>query len=377
MHTQPTLVRSIAHRIEETARRLVGSPARNTPMKFTAPFMVALVALLATLLSACGPDREIGFQGRLTNASGNPINGSKTITFKLFDSSTGGTPVFTETKTVNVTNGLFDVALGSSVANNQYGLDGIDPEVFAQPLFLQIEIDGQTLSPRQKLLGASYAMTLAGGAVVGSSHEGDGAAGSDTTNINYGTFTVVAGGGGTALVLGTLNETSPGDLIRACSGLITAARNCPDPEFRVTANGNVRADGTFASPAADFAELMAARPGTGPGDVLAMGPDGLLARSTEAYQRTVVGVYATQPGFLANGDYADSESHIPVAMMGIVPVKVSMTQGPIRPGDLLVASPVPGRAMRAGANPPQGTVIGKALEAANRTGVIRMLVMLQ
>ena len=51
---------------------------------------------------------------------------------------------------------------------------------------------------------------------------------------------------------------------------------------------------------------------------------------------------------------------------------------PLQPGDMLVASTLPGYAMRASGNPPQGTVLGKALSGLDEeTGVIKMLVMLQ
>jgi hypothetical protein len=61
-----------------------------------------------------------------------------------------------------------------------------------------------------------------------------------------------------------------------------------------------------------------------------------------------------------------------------VPVKVSAENGAIRPGDLLVTSSIPGYAMKAGSNPPQGTVIGKALEGLDQgTGTIKMLATLQ
>jgi hypothetical protein len=315
----------------------------------------------------------VGYQGRLTDASGSPINGSKTITLKLFTALSGGSPVYTETQSVNVTNGLFNLALGSSVANNQYGLEGVDPEVFAQPLWLQMEMDGLTFTPRQKLLGAPYALSLAGGAVVGGTHEGNGAGGSDTTDANYGSLTVAGGSTGTAFVIGSLG----GDLIRGCSGLVSG-RTCGDLEFRVDANGNVRADGTYTAGGADVAELFRAVAGAEAGDVLAIGPDGHVVRSSEAFQRTVVGVFSTEPGYIANGALADEVGSAPVALMGVVPVKVTAANGAIAPGDLLVASPVPGYAMRGGDNPPQGTVIGKALEAlANGRGVIQMLVMLR
>ena len=64
--------------------------------------------------------------------------------------------------------------------------------------------------------------------------------------------------------------------------------------------------------------------------------------------------------------------------VGVVPVKVSAENGPIRPGDLLVSSATPGYAMRAGPNPPQGTVLGKAMGKWDAgLGVITMLATLQ
>ncbi len=67
---------------------------------------------------------------------------------------------------------------------------------------------------------------------------------------------------------------------------------------------------------------------------------------------------------------------VPVAIMGIVPCKVSAENGPIRPGDLLVTSSTAGHAMRDG-NPKTGTVVGKALDTLEGgVGVIPVLVAL-
>ncbi len=105
----------------------------------------------------------------------------------------------------------------------------------------------------------------------------------------------------------------------------------------------------------------------------------MLQRSTEPYQLSVVGVHSTEPGFVGGkGIDSSSEGRVPLAIMGVVPVKVSAENGAIRPGDLLVASVMPGHAMRASGDPPNGTVIGKALGSLEQgTGVIQMLVMLQ
>ena len=159
----------------------------------------------------------------------------------------------------------------------------------------------------------------------------------------------------------------------------TAGAGPANLRFRVNWNGEVYADGSYNSPAADFAELLPAAGGLEPGDVLAIGPDGQLIRSDEAYQPSVVGVYSTKPGFLGGVTEEDDQVHkVPLAVVGVVPVKASAENGPIQPGNMLVASAIPGHAMRAGENPSQGTVIGKALAGLQQgVGVIQMLVTLQ
>ena len=92
----------------------------------------------------------------------------------------------------------------------------------------------------------------------------------------------------------------------------------------------------------------------------------------------MVGVFSTQPGYLGGGEFMGQDGYVPLAVVGVAPVKASAENGPIQPGDLLTSSGMLGHAMRAGENPPTGTVIGKALQALeNGTGVIQMLVVLQ
>ena len=200
-----------------------------------------------------------------------------------------------------------------------------------------------------------------------------------------------ADGGDVAVFAHASNSSSNGIALwarSAGSGDIIRGYSFSDMEFRVTNAGDVRADGTFTSPAADFAEMLPAVPGLEPGDLLAIGTDGKLVRSSQAYQGSVAGAYSTKPGFLGGaGMDEDLEGKVPLAVVGVVPVKVSAENGAIRPGDLLVASSLPGHAMRA--EPVEvngvsfylpGTIIGKALEswdAAQGTGVILVLVTLQ
>ena len=56
----------------------------------------------------------IRFQGTLGDAEGIPLNGQFTVTFRLYDTDTGGIPLWEETQqNVNIEDGLLDVELGS------------------------------------------------------------------------------------------------------------------------------------------------------------------------------------------------------------------------------------------------------------------------
>jgi hypothetical protein len=147
--------------------------------------------------------------------------------------------------------------------------------------------------------------------------------------------------------------------------------------FRVDFTGKTFANGGFQTGGADFAELLPARDALEAGDVLAIGADGRLIRSVEAYQASVAGVYSTSPAVVGGGgEGASTEGKVPLAIVGVVPVKACGENGAIRPGDMLVASSTAGHAMRAGANPPIGTVLGKALASMDApTGTVTLLLM--
>jgi hypothetical protein len=68
-----------------------------------------------------------------------------------------------------------------------------------------------------------------------------------------------------------------------------------------------------------------------------------------------------------------------MAVIGIVPAKVSAENGPIHPGDLLVSSSTYGYAMKGTDRSRMlGAVVGKAMGALDSgTGVIEILVTLQ
>jgi len=216
-----------------------------------------------------------------------------------------------------------------------------------------------------------------GPGVKGNSSDGTGVYGiSATTDItgaragvlgeNIGSGQGVLGKSGTGRGVWAVNASSTQAALSASNNgngdVIDGWHGALNRVFRVANDGQVWADGAYHSTGADFAEMLPASDGLEPGDVLVIAADGRLARSSEAYQGSVAGVFSTQPGYLGgSGDSVSAESKVPLAIVGIVPVKASAENGAIRPGDMLVASATPGHAMRASSQPPVGTVIGKAL----------------
>jgi hypothetical protein len=211
--------------------------------------------------------------------------------------------------------------------------------------------------------------------VNGKSAKGNGVGGFTSTGIGlYG----YSDGSGTALLV---EGQVSGDLIRGYHGPLFS-----NLRFRVTNDGEVYADGNYHTPAADMAEMLPAQDGLEAGDVLVIGADGKLARCSQAAQSSLAGVYSTKPGFVGgSGDEADLTGKVPLAVVGVAPVKVSAENGAIQPGDLLTTSATPGHAMKASPISvggvtfyPSGVILGKALEGlAQGTGVIQVLIILQ
>lgn len=139
---------------------------------------VLVLALAAGLSQAQGPEQpaqneegiqpqDIGIaaivegrvpiQGRLTNASGNPLNGNYQITASIYNVSSGGTALCSRTQTVNVSNGLFNMTINNCTAAHING----------QQLWLGIKVGTDAeMTPRQAIYSVPYAWSLRPGAAI-------------------------------------------------------------------------------------------------------------------------------------------------------------------------------------------------------------------
>ena len=119
-----------------------------------------------------------------------------------------------------------------------------------------------------------------------------------------------------------------------------------------------------------------------PGDVLVIDPDapGKFLKSAEPYSMAVAGIYSTKPGYVGRRQTTPKKpDEVPMAMVGIVPTKVSAENGPVHPGDILVTASKLGYAMK-GTDRSRliGAVVGKSLgKLDSGTGIIEVLVSLQ
>ncbi|MBI1983532.1 MAG: hypothetical protein HYS61_04975 [Acidobacteria bacterium] len=182
-----------------------------------------------------------------------------------------------------------------------------------------------------------------------------------------------------------LNSFAGGNLIVGQVGAL--GRGSETPVFRVDGTGKVFANGGFAPRGADFAESMPVSGDRGryePGDLLVIDVSGerRLALSNNPYSPLVAGIHSTKPGILASPHQMDDphlEQEVPLAIVGIVPCKVTAENGQITAGDLLVSSSTPGHAMKGTDHGRMlGAIVGKALEPLREgSGVIQVLVTLQ
>lgn len=101
-------------------------------------------------LGASSVTSSINYQGRLTDSSGNPLNGTYTLTFKLYETTTGGTALATDTHAVTVTDGLFSTTINLGTSS----FDG-------RALWLGIKVGSDPeMTPRQELRPVPYALGL-------------------------------------------------------------------------------------------------------------------------------------------------------------------------------------------------------------------------
>lgn len=126
---------------------------------------IFLIAALGCVFSVnLSAQAKISIQGTLKDAKGAAAaDGVQTVTFKLYNVTTAGTALWSETADVNVSGGIYSHYLGS--------VTPLASTIFGNVLYLGVNIGALELSPRIELTYAPY--TFASKTVVCSGALGD------------------------------------------------------------------------------------------------------------------------------------------------------------------------------------------------------------
>jgi len=204
----------------------------------TSLFVFIITLVVGTSLAAV-PQR-INYQGYLTDSGKVPINGTLDMHYKLYDASSEGTVLWSETHTgVIVSNGIYNVLLGSTVA---IGLP------FDDDYYLGITVGNDSeMLPRQPLSSVGYAFRAesansSGTAATAANFSGilagdvSGPQGAtEVTSVGGQTSSSVAAG--ILLANSATNTGTPGTLVkRDPSGNFTANSITADLTGNVTGN---------------------------------------------------------------------------------------------------------------------------------------------
>ncbi len=322
----------------------------------------------------------VSYQGTLTDASGKPLNGTINMTFRLYAAPTGGTAVWTEAHTganaVPVSNGLFNVLLGS--------LTPIPSEVWSNAtLYLGVQVGSDAeMTPRELVGGVPVAQAagVAQDLLVGQNLQ------MNLHELDYGT---VAPGNYTTLLwlygypgwdYAEIAASYP--VTDSMELQITVGDNVDDRIYiggnktipwgepgglTVYGNGNAHLDGALSSGAFVENNLQTPSELASPRiDYFSQGD--LLCWDIETERLAKCAEAAT---FLVQ---AVADANGKPIVLGAEPVKVL---GPVAVGDLLVASGVPGYAMawHGTERPPAGAVIAQALAAfEGEQGLVKAMI---
>lgn len=145
--------------------------AHNLRSIFSILAVLLVVILLIPFKSkAVDPANVITYQGRILDTNGVPVaDASVDIIFRIYDSVSGGSCLWsnssatcatTTARTVTLSSGLFSENLGDTTLATPYA--AINNSVFTDDIdsaiFLDINIEGESLTPRKRLTAAPYAI---------------------------------------------------------------------------------------------------------------------------------------------------------------------------------------------------------------------------
>ncbi len=379
----------------------------------------------------------INYQGTLRDVQGNLVTGERDMTFRIYVVGTkvpNETVLHTETITgIPIRDGIFNVVLGEQTpfAANVFA-------EAPRYIGITVAPEAEEMVPRQRLYPVPWAQlaTSATNAVNAANATNAANAATATTLVPNATLNGGLSIANSPFTLNTGNwywdvQTDSAGTLRFVSRNVGALRLSINPNGNVlvpgdfntrsvaldsgtTINGaganikgNIQTDGKVIAALGfngkcanvlnsvgaaqfcdqDIAETFGTDARTEPGDLVVLIPEDreipAVQLSTQPYAAAIVGVVSTKPGLVFDqgetilaGDTSNliTDEKTVVAMVGRVPAKFSLENGPIAVGDPLTSSSTPGAAMKA---TQAGRIIGYALQSSDAAADGKILVWLQ
>ena len=119
------------------------------PQQLLTAYLILIMSITAQSIPSL-----VNYQGRVSDASGDPLSGNMNIAVKIHSHETNEAETYSEDLgSVAVNNGLFAIQFGSGTNF---------PSALAQAeAWLEVSVDGTPLLPRQRLVAVPYAMNAA------------------------------------------------------------------------------------------------------------------------------------------------------------------------------------------------------------------------
>jgi hypothetical protein len=117
---------------------------------FVWPLVFAVLLIAISSITWGDIPRKINYQGRLEDSSsGEPLTGSHTMTFRIYDQASGGTLLWSETQVLEADlEGVVSATLGTTVPLSL---------LFEEPAWLEVEVNSEILLPRREIVAVPYA----------------------------------------------------------------------------------------------------------------------------------------------------------------------------------------------------------------------------
>jgi hypothetical protein len=172
--------------------------------------------------------KKMNYQGFLTDNSGNPVNGTKSMTFTIYKDTEGGyIPLWDETHTgVTVTNGIFSVILGD--IDPLY--DPLTVTILTGERWLGVQVGTDPeMTPYQKITASAFAIRADTADTVSNRHD-------ERLRIVRGTInadgTTASGSGFSSYQLGTGDyRINLDDLFSYVPTVVVSARSPSSPIY--------------------------------------------------------------------------------------------------------------------------------------------------